>query len=120
MSSGFPCWLSGRDAAIAKALIEKAGFCYIGSIDDFCVYDEELGTGYKLAKCHGWQLASAYGEVGLEAVKDGAIFAKCLEVLPNIDFEAEVRLAKQVIRGAVRDWEQNYVSNFQQLSLSLL
>ena len=61
--------------------------------EDFIPYDEELGTGYKLAKCCGWQLASAYGDVALEAIRDGAVFGKCLEVLPDIDFKKEVKIA---------------------------
>ena len=44
--SDFPCWLSGRDAAIAIALIEKAGFIYCGRAEDFIPLDEEIGTGY--------------------------------------------------------------------------
>ena len=111
--SDFPCWLSARDAAIGFALVEKADYAYIGTVDEFVSYDEELGTGYKLALCHGWQLASAYGEVGLEAVKDGAVFAKCLEVLPDIDFEAEVRRAKRVIKAAASLWEESHVVGFQ-------
>ena len=67
-NNGFPCWLSGRDAAIAKALIERADFIYCGREDAFIPYDEEIGNGYKLAKCCGWQLASARGEVALEAI----------------------------------------------------
>jgi hypothetical protein len=106
MSNDFPCWLSGRDAAIAIALISQAGFIYCGRKEDFIPLDEEIGTGYKLAKCCGWQLASANGEVALESVRDGAVFGKCLEVLPDIDFEKEVRLAKRVIRAAAKDWEQ--------------
>ena len=113
MSNDFPCWLSGRDAEIAQALISQAGFIYCGRVEDFIPYDEELGTGYKLAKCCGWQLASAHGEVALEAVRDGAVFGKCLEVLPNIDFEKEVKLAKRVIRAAAQYWEESHAIGVQ-------
>ncbi len=89
-SKDFPCWLSPKDKAIGEALIERADFIYCGREQDFIPYDEEIGNGYKLAKCCGWQLASARGEVALEAVKDGAVFGKCLEVLPDIDFDKEV------------------------------
>ena len=114
----FPCWLSGRDTAIAKALIEKAGFIYCGREEDFIPYDEEIGNGYRLARCCGWQLASARGEVALEAVRDGAVFGKCLEVLPDIDFEKEVRLALRVIRAAAQEWEKSQFT-FTQLALPL-
>jgi hypothetical protein len=62
-ATDYPCWLSQKDLHIAQALIEKAGFIYCGKDEDFIPYDEQLGTGYKLAKCCGWQLASAYGDV---------------------------------------------------------
>jgi hypothetical protein len=62
-ATDYPCWLSKKDLYIAQALVEKAGFIYCGKDEDFIPYDEELGTGYKLAKCCGWQLASAYGDV---------------------------------------------------------
>jgi hypothetical protein len=62
-AADYPCWLSQKDLHIAQALIEKAGFIYCGKDEDFIPYDEELGTGYKLAKCYDWQLASACGEV---------------------------------------------------------
>jgi hypothetical protein len=118
----FPCWLSTRDAAIAKrcceaqigfALIEKADYAYVGSVDQFGTYDNETATGYKLATVLGWRLGSAYGEVAIEAVKNGAVFGKCLETLENIDFEAEVRLAKRVIREAAQLWEQSHVVGVQ-------
>lgn len=109
----FSCWLNGQDAAIAKALIFQADFIYCGREDEFIAYDEEIGNGYKLAKCYGWQLASARGEVALEAVKDGAVFGKCLEVLPDVNFEAEVKLAKRVIRAAAQEWEENHVIGVQ-------
>jgi hypothetical protein len=111
--SDFPCWLSSRDAAIALALIEKAQFIYVGSVDEFGTYNNEQGTGYKLASVLGWRLGSAYGEVVIEAVKNGAVFGKCLETLENIDFDAEVRLAKRVIREAAQLWEESHVVGFQ-------
>jgi hypothetical protein len=113
----YPCWLSPKDLHIAKALVEKAEFIYCGKDEDFIPYDEELGTGYKLAKCCGWQLASAYGDVALEAVRDGAVFGKCLEILPDINFKKEVRLAKRVIKEAAKNWEESNPSEFEQLSL---
>ena len=117
--SDFPCWLSPKDKFVAEALISQAGFIYCGREEDFIRYDEDLGTGYHLAKCCGWQLASAYGEVALEAVKDGAVFGKCLETLPDIDFEKEVRAAKGVIRLAGKQWEQSRQPVFTQLVLPL-
>jgi hypothetical protein len=114
-ATDFPCWLSPKDKAIASALIEKASFIYCGTEEDFIRYDEELGTGYHLAKCCGWQLASAYGEVALEARRDGAVFGKCLEVSPDIDFEKEVSVAKFTIRQAARDYSQQL--EYQQLCL---
>ena len=116
--SNFPCWLSPKDKVIAEALIESAGFIYCGREEDFIPYDEEIGNGYKLAKCCRWQLASARGEVALEAVCDGAVFGKCLEVLPNIDFEQEVKLAKRIIRASARQWEESQPS-FVQLALPI-
>lgn len=115
--SNLPCWLGKKDLHIAKELVEKAGFIYCGREEDFLPYDEELGTGYKLAKCCGWQLASAYGEVALEAIRDGAVFGKCLEVLPDIDFEKEVKIAKRVIREAASYWDESQQSSFEQLNL---
>lgn len=116
--SDFPCWLSARDTAIALALIAQADFIYCGREQDFIPYDEEIGNGYKLAKCCGWQLASARGEVAIEAVRDGAVFGKCLEVQPNVDFKAEVKLAKRVISAASKQWEESQVT-FTQLALPL-
>ncbi len=119
MRNELPCWLSPKDKAIAEALIESAGFIYCGKEEDFISYDEELGTGYKLASVLGWRLASAYGEVALEAVRDGAVFGKCLEVLPDIDFKKEVKLAKKIIREAAQDWEKSQVASFTQLVLPI-
>ncbi len=115
--SDYPCWLSPKDLYIVQALVKEAGFIYCGKNEDFIPYDEELGTGYKLAKCCGWQLASAYGDVALEAVRDGAVFGKCLEILPDIDFKKEVKLAKRVIREASKNWEESHQPEFEQLSL---
>jgi hypothetical protein len=116
-AADYPCWLSKKDLHIAQALIEKAGFIYCGKDEDFIPYDEELGTGYKLAKCCGWQLASAYGDIALEAVRDGAVFGKCLEVLPDIDFKKEVKLALKIIKEAAKNWEASHPPSFEQLSL---
>ena len=116
-ATDYPCWLSQKDLYIAQALVEKAGFIYCGKDEDFIPYDEELGTGYKLAKCCGWQLASAYGDVALEALRDGAVFGKCLEVLPDIDFKKEVKITKRVIREASKNWEESHQPEFEQLSL---
>jgi hypothetical protein len=116
-AADYPCWLSKKDLHIAQALIEKAGFIYCGKDEEFIPYDEELGTGYKLAKCCGWQLASAYGDVALEAVRDGAVFGKCLELLPDIDFNKEVKIAKRVIREASKNCEASHPPSFEQLSL---
>jgi hypothetical protein len=116
-ATDYPCWLSKKDLHIAQALVEKAGFIYCGKDEDFIPYDEELGTGYKLASCCGWQLASAYGDVAIEAVRDGAVFGKCLEVLPDINFKKEVKLAKRVIKEAAKNWEESNPSSFEQLSL---
>lgn len=114
-----PCWLSPKDKAIALALIEKADFIYIGPIDDFGTYDDEQGTGYKLATILGWRLGSAYGEVAIEAVRDGAVFGKGLEALPNIDFKQEVKLAKRVIKLAAKAWASSHAKEFTQLTLPL-
>ena len=57
--------------------------------------------------------------MALEAVRDGAVFGKCLEVLPDVNFEKEVKLAKRVIRAAAKDWEKSQVSNFTQLALPI-
>jgi hypothetical protein len=111
--SDFPCWLNARDAAIALALIEKAEFIYVGSVDEFGTYDNEQGTGYKLATILGWRLGSAYGCVAIEAVKNGAVFGKCLEMLENIDFPTEVRLVKRVIKEAGQSWEESHVIGIQ-------
>ena len=111
----FPCWLQPKDRAIALALIEKAEFIYIGRLEDFIFYDEEWGTGYKLLALRGWRLASANGEVALEAICDGAVFGKCLETIPNMDFEQEVQTVKQTIKAAYAEYYQQ--SEFTQLSL---
>lgn len=110
--SSFPCWLTSKDKAIAQALIDKAGFDYLGSPDEFGIYD------FRIATIQGWRLGAAYGEVAIEAVRDGAVFGKCLEVLPNIDFKEEVKLAKRVIRRAAQQWEKSQPS-FVQLALPI-
>jgi vacuolar-type H+-ATPase subunit E/Vma4 len=46
-------------------------------------------------------------------VKNGAVFGKCLEALENIDFDAEVRLVKRVIREAAQLWEESHVIGVQ-------
>lgn len=118
MKTQFPYWLSPKDKAIALALI-KTGFAYIGPIDDFGTYDDEQGTEYKLATILGWRLGSAYGEVAIEVVKDGAVFGKCLEVLPDCDFKQEVKLTKQTIRAAASAWDEAQSREFTQLTLPL-
>jgi hypothetical protein len=53
----------------------------------------------------------------LEALRDGAVFGKCLEVLPDIDFKKEVKITKRVIRKASKNWEELHQPEFEQLSL---
>jgi hypothetical protein len=113
--SNYPCWFSRKDLHIAQALVE-AGFTYCGREEDFISFDEEFGSGYKLAKCCGWQLASAYGEVALDAVREGAVFSKCLED-SDTDFEGELKLTRQIIKEASREWEESHLPKFEQLSL---
>lgn len=109
----FPCWLSPKDKAIALALIEKAGFDYLGSPDQFGIYDITIAT------ILGWRLGSAYGEAAIEVVKDGAVFGKCLEVLPDCDFKQEVKLTKRIIRAAASAWDEAQSREFTQLTLPL-
>jgi hypothetical protein len=111
----YPCWFSKKDLHIAQALVE-AGFTYCGRKEDFICFDEEFGSSYKLAKCCGWQLASAYGEIALDVVRDGAVFSKGLKNL-NIDFEGELKLTRQIIKEASREWEESHASEYKQLSL---
>jgi hypothetical protein len=37
--------------------------------------------------------------VALEAVRDGAVFDKCLEILPDINFKKKVKLAFASYQG---------------------
>lgn len=109
----FPCWLTGKNRAIALGLID-AGFIYCGLSKDCIPYENELGTGYRLAKIHGWQLFSAYGEVAVEAICDGAVFGKCLE-LSSVSFEEEISNIKAIIRTTHRAYFES--SDFIQLEL---
>lgn len=106
-TKAIPCWLSPKNKAIALTLINDAEFVYLGSVEDFLIYAEELGAGYKLGKTHGWQVTSAYGRLALEAICDGAIFGKSLETLPNIDFESELKITRRVISQASQAWSKS-------------
>jgi hypothetical protein len=115
MKSDYPCWLSQRDLFVAQSLIQ-ADFIYCGKSEDLVCYDPEIGTGFNLGNCCGWKLASAYGEVALEAIRDGAVFGKCLELLPNVNFEREIRITRKIIKEAIKEWE---LKSPQAIQLSL-
>jgi hypothetical protein len=40
-----------------------------------------------------------------------------LEVLPDIDFKKEVKLALKIIKEAAKNWEESHPCEFEQLSL---
>ena len=91
----FPCWLSPKDKAIAKALILK-GFWYCGKAENF--YCSEYG----LTHCHGWSISTDYGELMIDAVRDGALFV--CDLGDDANFESEVLRTKLAIRKAVEEW----------------
>lgn len=114
----YPCWFSNKDLYIAQTLVEKSGFTYIGKKEDFIFYDETPGAGYQLAKIHDWQLFSAYGERGLEAIRDGAIFFLDLEEFSNIDAEKEVKNVLRVVKVSLKKWKES-PPFYKQLSLEI-
>jgi hypothetical protein len=97
MKSDFPCWLSPKDKAVAKALI-KMGFWYCGKAEAFITYEEAM------TKHHGWLIGGAYQEQLLEAVGDGALFV--LDVADDEKFESKLLEMKLAIGRAISEWEK--------------
>jgi hypothetical protein len=91
-----PCWLNPKDLHIARAL-EEIGFHYCGNEKNFGSLD------YLLGKVCGWELKTALGEVAIDAVKDEALYSKCLEVL-DVDSEQEFKRVKATIKRASDEW----------------
>lgn len=102
----FPCWLTGKDKAIAQALIEK-GFHYAGLAEDFYTPDDNT-----MIKVCGWKIGAEYIDC-IDAVADGALF--CLGIEEK-EFENKFRETKLTIHRAVEKWESSHY-RYQQLSL---
>ncbi|MFB2832925.1 hypothetical protein [Floridanema evergladense] len=110
-TSNFPCWLTPGELEQAQALLDL-GFVYCGDADDFCG-SEPCG------KVQNWEFATAFGEVCLDAICNGALYSWCLETHPNFDddgfFKTRLQEAKNAIKKAIK--KQNEALPHKQLSL---
>ncbi|HLO85509.1 MAG TPA: hypothetical protein VK203_10975 [Nostocaceae cyanobacterium] len=114
-TASFPCWLTGKNKAIAEALL-RINFCYCGLEDDFCESDVTW-------KCEGWKLGTSAGLVHLDAVYDGALFSRCLETEDGFEpdekkyFDDVLKQVKKTIRNTAKDYTQS--KNHTQLKLAI-
>jgi hypothetical protein len=112
-SLSFPCWLTGKNKLIAEALL-KINFCYCGLADDFCEPDFTWN-------CEGWTLGTSAGLLYIDAIYDGAVFFRCLEVehsFKNNDrqyFDCVLKQVKRVIRTTGKKYKTSV--NYFQLSI---
>ena len=92
-----PCWLTKTQLYVAQQLINQ-GFHYCGNSDDFCEPD------FSISITDGWKLSFPPGECFLDATCDNALFSKYLED-EELNFEAELKAVKKLIRSASKEWE---------------
>jgi hypothetical protein len=102
-----PSWLSGKNLYIAEKLLSQ-GFHYCGHADNFC-------EGYFVEGMEDWDLFFSYGELGLEAVCDKALFCLDLET-SELTPEEALEHAKKLISLFSYEWDHNSPSH-QQLEL---
>lgn len=90
-------------------------FHYCGDIDNYC------GCEYPLGKVGAWQFSTAAGELLLDAVCNGALYAWGFELNPRCDepgiFEARLAEAKKVIKTVIKNQKLKQQSEAIQLSL---
>ncbi len=75
-----PNWLSREELRQAEAL-QPLGFTYIGRVEEFSCWSEELGA------CGLWKFRVTEGEIYLDAICRGAIYSKCVESEPGFGSE---------------------------------
>ncbi|MEY3400730.1 MAG: hypothetical protein RLZZ86_333 [Cyanobacteriota bacterium] len=100
---------SPKNYAIAKSLMEY-GFCYSGSINDFC-------EGSFLGNVGGWRIYSAIGEIGIDAVCDDYLFALDIHCSTRKNFEEELKKIKRIIINEAKKWSKR--KNYKQLKLPI-
>lgn len=105
-----PIWMTGRDRAVADALLAD-GFFYCGYADDFCESPGLEAVG------NNWEVGGSYQSPGFDAVCEGALF--CKDYSENCDLltDAEFARLKKLISQAQIDWDT--CANAGQLSLQL-
>ncbi|ARV58085.1 hypothetical protein BZZ01_05045 [Nostocales cyanobacterium HT-58-2] len=97
-TSNFPCWLSPIQLEEAEALI-NLGFRYCGNADNFCVERKVSSVGK-------WTFYTCDGQVALDAICDGALYSRCLELETwhgdQTWFNNQVRQARKAIQEVQR------------------
>ena len=101
-------WLTGRDRAVAEALVAES-FSYCGYADDFC---ESPG----LEAVGNWEVGGTYQAPGFDAVCDGQ-YLFCKDYSENIESltQEEFERIKRLISQAQLAWDT--CANAGQLSL---
>ncbi|MEY3255710.1 MAG: hypothetical protein RLZZ29_841 [Cyanobacteriota bacterium] len=102
-----PSWLSAKNLYIAENLINQ-GFHYCGDSDDFSI-------GYFVEGLENWDLYFCYGEIGLDAICDQALFCLDLEIA-EISPDDVVEHTKKLISLFSHQWDHES-ANHNQLSL---
>lgn len=102
-----PVWLTGRDRAIAEALLQD-DFFYCGDADEFC-------SSPGLEAVGNWEVGGSYQSPGFDAICDGALFFKDYSENSELLTDAEFERIKQLISQTQLAWDT--CSNAGQLSL---
>ena len=102
-----PSWLSAKNIYIAEGLIAQ-GFHYCGHSDDF-------SQGHYAEGMEDWDLFFCYGEIGLDAVCNKALFAIDIET-SELSPEAVLEHTKKLISLFSHEWDHSS-QNHQQLEL---
>lgn len=100
-----PHWLTGKRLAQAKALCEKLGFWYVGTVENFGEHDPDLICG----KAEGWIFCYPFCSNFIEARYKGTVFNVYLDdELPESEHKKLVRNAKKVIAQAGKEWGEQF------------
>ena len=93
-----PSWLSAKNLYIAEQLLAQ-GFHYCGHSDDFC-------EGHFVEGLEDWDFFFAYGELGLDAICNKALFSLDLGVF-NLGGEDALEHSKKLISYFSHEWDHN-------------
>jgi len=102
-----PSWLTPKNRYIAENLIQQ-GFHYCGKSDNFSI-------GHYAEGLEDWDLYFCYGEIGLDAICDQALFCLDLES-SEISPDDVVEHTKKLISLFSHQWDHDS-ENHQQLEL---